>query len=341
MKILILGGTVFLGRHMVETALAQGHEVTLFNRGEHNPDLFPDAEKLRGNRDGDLGALRGRTWDAVIDTSGYLPRAVRQSAELLADAAAHYTFVSSLSVYPHPVPRGADESTPVEQLDDPTTENIGQYYGGLKALCEQTVEQYFPGRALHIRAGLIVGPYDNIDRFPYWVDRTTRGGEILAPGHPERRIQLIDARDIAGWNLRMIEQGKGGTFNVTGPDTLLTMQMMLETCKRVTGSDARFTWVDEAFLQAHEVGAFMEMPFWIPDAMNGMLEVSIQKALDAGLTFRPLEQTTRDVYEWNQTRAPETQRWSSAYQSMTMKVGMTPEREADLLRRWKESKREN
>src|SRR5215207_1183335 len=252
MRILILGGTVFLGRHSVEAALARGHEVTLFNRGTHNPALFPQVEKLHGDRNGDLAVLRGRTWDAVIDTSGYLPRAVRKSAELLSDAANHYTFISSISVYPHPVPRNADESAPVEILDDPASENIGEHYGGLKALCEQVVDEYFPNRAINVRAGLIVGPYDYMDRFPYWVDRVARGGEVLAPGHPDRPVQLIDARDIAEWNIRMIENGMSGTFNVTGPDYLLTMQAMLEAWRRATNSDARFTWMDEAFLNAQE-----------------------------------------------------------------------------------------
>jgi 2'-hydroxyisoflavone reductase len=334
MRILSLGGTIFLGRHTVDAALARGHEVTLFNRGTHNPTLFPQVEKLHGDRDGDLAALRGRTWDAVIDTSGYLPRAVRQSAELLSDAANHYTFISSISVYPHPVVRNADESTPVEVLDDPTSENIGEHYGGLKALCEQVVDEYFPNRALNVRAGMIVGPYDYTDRFPYWVDRVARGGEVLAPGRPDRPVQLIDARDIAEWNIRMIESGTSGTFNVTGPHYPLTMQAMLEACRRATNSDARFTWLDEAFLNAKEVGMWTEMPFWISEDMNGLLEINVQKALDTGLTFRPLEATVRDVHEWNQTRAADETRWGVALGDNPPKTGMTPEREAALLQQW-------
>src|SRR5262245_38592594 len=193
MKLLILGGTVFLGRYLVETALAHGHEVTLFNRGQHNPDLYPDVEKLHGDRDGGLDILRGRRWDAVIDTCGYVPRVVRASAELLAGAVDHYTFISSISAYPSFKAIGNDERPPVGTLADPTVEEVtGESYGPLKALCEQAVEQALPGRTLNIRPGLIVGPYDPSDRFTYWPHRVAQGGEVLAPGRPERHVQVVD-----------------------------------------------------------------------------------------------------------------------------------------------------
>src|ERR1051325_6256679 len=237
MKILILGGTVFLGRHLVEAALARGHEVTLFNRG-NNPHLFPEVEKLRGDRDGGLDVLRGRRWDVVIDTSGFVPRIVRASAELLADTVELYVFISSLSVIADTRVPGADESAPVGTLDDPTIEDAtGKAYGPLKALCEQAVEQVMPGRALNIRPGLIVGPHDPTGRFTYWPVRVARGGEVLAPGRPARQIQLVDVRDLAGWIIRLAEAGTSGLFNATGPDKVLTMEELLEECRRVAHSD--------------------------------------------------------------------------------------------------------
>ncbi len=196
MKVLVLGGTQFLGRHFVETALAQGHTVTLFNRGQTNPGLYPEVERITGDRTADLSPLRGRTWDAVIDTSGFVPRVVRSSAEALAPAAGHYIFISSLSVY-RDFSAPVDEASPVETLDDPGVEEVtGATYGGLKALCEEAVLSALPGRSLIVRAGLIVGPYDPLNRFPYWLTRIPRGGDVLAPGSPAHPVQLIDARAI-------------------------------------------------------------------------------------------------------------------------------------------------
>src|SRR5688572_29497367 len=197
MRLLVLGGTKFLGRAVVEAAVARGHEPTLFHRGLTNPGLFPDLEHLRGDRDGGLAALQGRTWDAVIDPSGYVPRIVRASAELLADAVEHYTFISSISVYPSFPTPGMDESSPVGTLEDPTVEDVPAHYGPLKALCEQAAEAAMPGRVFHVRAGLIVGPNDPSDRFTYWPVRVAKGGDVLAPGSPERPVQIIDVRDLA------------------------------------------------------------------------------------------------------------------------------------------------
>src|SRR3954470_5339632 len=218
MKLLILGGTIFLGRYLAEAALERGHDLTLFNRGQHNSELYPDVEKLRGDRDGGLDVLRGRRWDAVVDTSGYLPRLVRASAELLADAVEHYTFISSISVYPHFRSLGQDESAPVGTLDNPSVEEItGESYGPLKALCEQAVEQALPGRTLVVRPGLIVGPHDPSDRFTYWVRRVAQGGELLAPAGRDWHTQIIDVRDLAEWTLRMVERRQTGVYNATGP----------------------------------------------------------------------------------------------------------------------------
>ena len=330
MKLLILGGTRFLGRALVEAALAAGHDLTLFNRGQSNPELFPEVEQLRGNRDGNLEALQGRRWDAVIDTCGYVPRLVRASAELLAGAVDHYTFISTLSVYSDPTIVGMDESAPVGRLEDETTEEItGETYGPLKVLCEQAATEAMDGRALIVRSGLIVGPHDPTDRFTYWPYRVARGGEVLAPGQPDDPVQIIDVRDIAEWTLRATEARLAGPYNVTGPDYRLTLGDVLRTCRQVSASDADFTWVSDAFLLEHEVAAYTEMPLWVPAEYAGFDRFDVSKALRNGLAFRPLEQTVRDTLEWQATR-PAGHEWRG---------GLTPEREAELLRIWHERQR--
>ncbi|HJZ50545.1 MAG TPA: SDR family oxidoreductase [Roseiflexaceae bacterium] len=335
MKLLILGGTIFLGRYLVEAALAAGHDVTLFNRGQHNPELYPEVEKLRGDRDGGLAALRGRRWDAVVDTSGYLPRVARASAELLADAVDHYTFISSISVYPHFRSLGTDESAPVDTLDDPNIEEVtGETYGPLKALCEQAAEQALPGRTLVIRPGLIVGPHDYSDRFTYWVRRVAQGGEVLAPERPDWHTQIIDVRDLAEWTLRMAERRLVGVYNATGPAYDLSFGQLLDTCRAVSGSDARFTWVSEQFLVEQEVGAWIELPLWIPQSdpdMLGFSDVSCAQAIAAGLTFRDLATTVRDTLAWDATRSDEADPPSRAIQP---RAGLKPERERALLQAW-------
>jgi 2'-hydroxyisoflavone reductase len=329
MKLLILGGTVFLGRHLVEAAQARGHEVTLFNRGRHNPDLFPDVEELRGDRDGDLAALKGRTWDATIDTCGYVPRVVKMSAELLTNAVKHYTFISSLSVYADCSVVGIDETAPVGTLQDETVEEVnGETYGPLKALCEQAAEHAMPGRVLNVRPGLIVGPYDPTDRFTYWVHRIAPGGEVLAPGSGKYLVQFIDARDLAEWNVRMMEANRTGVFNATGLDSPLTMEELLNECKTVSGSDARFTWVDEQFLLDAKVQPWMELPLWIPESdpnSAGFSAFDCRKAIAAGLTFRPLADTIRDTLAWDRTRPADVER----------RAGLKREREVELLELWR------
>jgi 2'-hydroxyisoflavone reductase len=330
MNILILGGTVFLGRHLVETAVARGHAVTLFNRGQNNPDLFPasaypNVDKLQGDRDGNLDALRGRTWDAVIDTCGYVPRMVRLSAELLANQVQQYVFISSISAYADFSQAGIDEASPVGRMADPTLEEVtGESYGPLKVLCEEAAEAAMPGRVLTIRPGLIVGPHDPTDRFTYWPARVARGGTVLAPGNPQQQVQLVDVRDLAAWTIQMVESRQMGIYNATGPATALTMQTLLETCHQVTASDTTFTWVSEAFLEQEKVGAFVEMPFWVPAATAGIEEVNCQKAITAGLTFRPLEKTIQDTLGWHATRP----------QPIQLRAGLTAEREATLLASW-------
>lgn len=319
MDILVIGGTRFLGRHIVEAALAAGHRLTLFNRGQTNPELFPEAEKLRGDRTSDLSALQGRHWDAAIDICGYVPRVVRASAEALAGAVDHYTFISSISVYADFKQIGMDESAPTGVLKDPTTEEItDETYGPLKALCEQTVEQALPGRALIIRPGYIVGPDDPTDRFTYWPRRVALGGEMLAPGDPESPVQFIDVRDLAEWIVRLVSERVTGCYNATGPDYRLELGRLLAECKQLTNSDAHFIWADEAFLEEHKV----DLPIWTPANEIGIGAVNCQHAIDAGLIYRPLSETIRATLAFDISRPAD----------YTFRAGLTKEREAELLK---------
>jgi 2'-hydroxyisoflavone reductase len=324
MDLLILGGTRFLGRYLVEAAQEDGHRVTLFNRGLSGPDLFPEVETIKGDREGYLSALRGRRWDAVIDTCGYVPRVVRASAGLLADAVDHYTFVSSISVYSDVIGAGADESAPVEELEDPTVEEVtGETYGGLKALCERAAEEEMPGRVLSVRPGLISGPHDPTDRFTYWPRRVADGGEVLAPDRPELQVQFIDVRDLAAWMVRMSAEQQTGTYNATGPDYELRMGKLLEECEAVSDGEAQIIWVSEEFLEESGVEPFTEMPLWVPREYAGMQAVDCGRAIAAGLTFRPVSQTVRDVLEWDSTRV-----------EADLAAGLKPERERELLSAW-------
>jgi 2'-hydroxyisoflavone reductase len=300
-RLLVLGGTKFLGRHAVASALADGHEVTTFTRGQTNPELFPDAEHLLGDRDGGLDALRGRTWDGVVDTSGYVPRVVRQSAELLRDAVARYVFVSSISVYAD-FAEPVTETTPVAELEDPETEEVMENYGGLKAACERVVEEVYGGRAALVRAGLIVGPHDPTDRFTYWPRRIARGGEVLGPGDPDAPVQLVDARDLGRWLVQLALDGPGGTFNATGPSEPLTFAELLERARTAIGSDAHVAWLDDQRVLDAGVQPWSELPLWLPGAeYAGMCRADIGRAVDAGLTFRPLEETVADTLAWDRT----------------------------------------
>jgi len=331
MKLLVLGGPKFVGRHLIDAALAANHDVTVFNRGQTNPTAYPEVEKLRGDRDGGLTALQGRTWDAVIDTSGYLPRLVADSARLLADQAGYYVFVSSISVYASLAAAYQAESAPVGQLADESVEEInGDTYGPLKALCEQAVERYFPQRSLHVRAGLIVGPHDPTDRFSYWPWRIDQGGEALAPGAPDRPVQIVDARDLAAWVMGMIATGQPGVFNVTGPAAPLTWGEMLAACQTAAVKPAQLTWVDDSFLLKQEVQPWRDLPLWVPASagdMAGLYTVDCRRAIAAGLTFRPLAQTVADTLAWLQQRAED---WVG-------QVGLSAVRETALLQAWRDS----
>lgn len=324
MHLLIIGGTVFLGRHLVEAALARGHTITLFNRGQHNPELFPTVEKLRGDRASDLSALAGRRFDAAIDTCGYVPRVVRASAELLAPNVDHYTFISSISVYASFEQAGIDEDAPVGTLDDPSVEEVtGTTYGPLKALCEQAAEAAMPGRVLNIRPGLIVGPNDPTDRFTYWPVRVARGGRFIAPERPGYLTQIIDVRDLAEWTLRMIEAGRTGVYNATGPEQPLPLGDLLDTCRAVAGSDAQPVWASADFLAEHEVQPWLELPLWVPEGPEylGFSQVAIERARAEGLSFRPLADTCAATLEWARSR-PADHQW---------RAGLPAEKEAQLL----------
>ena len=314
LKLLLIGGPKFLGYALIEAALARGHEVTTFNRGQTNPELFPQVEKVHGDRDGGLAPLEGRTWDAVLDTSGYVPRHVRDSAALLAGAADRYVFVSSISYYAdYRKPR--TETDPPERLGDkPDDRLLADYsnYGALKALCEQEAERAFGDRALLVRPGLIVGPNDPTDRFTYWPRRSERGGPILAP--PDQPVQMVDVRDLADWTIRLVEDGGSGPYNATSPPGAITFDSMLEACGATD-----VVRVTEEFLAEQGVEGWMDLPCWIPPGDRDLAAfqlVPVDRAVGAGLTFRPLAETARDVPDW------------------TGKAGLTAEREGELLAAW-------
>lgn len=339
MKLLIIGGTRFVGRHLVTAAAARGHDITLFNRGKHAPAPVDGVETIVGDRHSDLDRLKGRRWDVVVDMCGFLPRGVRASAEALRDAVDLYVFISSQSVYADLSRAGVDESAPTkmltnEQLDKAnaidsgpaTATSYGEMYGGLKALCEQSAEEVMPDRVLIVRPGLIVGPYDHTDRFTYWVARVARGGEVLAPGRPQRHVQFIDARDLAEWTVRVIEEKQVGVYNCNSVPGALTMETVLEECKAVSGSDASLCWVEETFLEREQVDAWDELPLWLPESvpeLKGFMFVNPNKAIAAGLTFRHLTETVVDTLAWWQTRTDEE-----------LKAGLEPEKEQRLLRQW-------
>lgn len=322
LRILILGGTGFVGPNQVRSALARGHEVTLFNRGITNPELFPDLETLIGDRDGDLSALEGRTWDVVIDNSANLPRWVRLSAEALRGSVGKYLFVSSTGVYIPYLTTDIREGAPVDTIDDPETEVVdGRTFGALKALAEHEARATFPDTHLVVRPTYIIGPGDPTDRYTYWPVRLARGGEVLAPGTPDDPMQHVDVRDLAAFMIKSLEDDLAGTYNVVGPREPLTMGGLLERTRAAVGSDATLTWVDAAFLEEQGLSA---LTYWTEPAGDylGMMQVNGDKAFDAGFAMRPLEETARDTLEWFNSRDAERQE---------LRSGLTAEREAELL----------
>ena len=327
LRVLVLGGTGFLGPHFVEAARARGHVLTLFNRGKRAPGLFADVETLHGDRDGGLDPLRGRSWDAVVDNCGYVPRITRQSAELLAPQVGRYVFVSSISVYADMSVPGTDETAKVLRLpnDERDSEDVSKHYGALKALCEEAIDEVMPGRVARIRPGLIVGPGDPTDRFTYWPVRLARGGEILAPGDGSDPVQVIDVRDLASWIVHVVEERMTGIFNATGPASKLTMCEMLEAC-RAPDVDARLHWIPWPFLEKHDVAPWSDMPAWVPPASEhaGIGATNCRRAMAKGLGFRPIADTASDTLAWWRTLPEE--------RTSAPKAGISAEREAAVLR---------
>jgi 2'-hydroxyisoflavone reductase len=336
LRLLILGGTGFIGPYQVRYAVERGHQVTVFNRGRREADLPAAVEHLRGDRNNDLSALHGREWDVVIDNPTTLPFWVRDAASLLQDHADHYIFISTISVYADFSRPGMDETAPVAPYTgaDAMAETMETFranqglYGPLKALSEQEAERWFPGRTTVIRPGLIVGPNDPSDRFTYWPVRVARGGEVLAPGTPADPVQFIDARDLSEWTIRMAEQKAAGVYNATGPARTLGMGQLLEAMAPLAEDPVRFTFADADFLASQQVRPWSHMPAWVPAVgdMAGMLQVSIQRALHRGLAYRPTADTARDTLAWFRTLPEERQ--------ARLQAGLTPEREAEVLQAW-------
>lgn len=337
MKILIIGGTKFLGRHLLDAALRNNHEITLFNRGKKYADEeIPKTEQIHGDRNFELEKLVGRNFDAVIDTCGYLPQTVKKSAEFFKDKAGKYVFISSGSVYADAMEADYNETAETAKLSDEEREKfekldlkqelnafvLGESYGALKKLCEEAAERAMPGRVLSVRAGMIVGAFDWTDRFAYWVMRVARGGKVLAPGTPENFVQLIDARDLSDWIIKAVEENVAGTFNATSRSLDLTFGKMLDEIRSATKSDAKFIWADEKFLTENSVAPWSEMPFYLPESdedTKNFLSMNVDKALGQGLNFRPLQDTILEVLNWRKM------------QDFEMKAGIASKKEKQLL----------
>lgn len=331
-SVLVMGGTAFLGPPIVERLVADGHKVTLFNRGKTNPGLFPDLEKLIGDRKSDVKALEGRKFDAVIDTNGYFPAHVEKPLSVLKDNIGHYVFVSTVSVYPEMGQKELDESSTLAELSEEAIAaataagKIGADYGALKVACERMAEKLMPGKVTVVRPGLIVGDGDPTDRFTYWPARVAQGGEVLAPGKPEWEIQIADVRDVGDFCVHTAVNRTPGIFNVDGPEKPIAMGDVLEACKRVTKSDAKFTWVDVEFLAEQGVQAWADLPAWFPPqpGQTQVPAVSCKKAIAAGLKFRPIDKTIEEALEHHRSRG----------ENYKPKWRLTAEREAEVLKAW-------
>lgn len=320
MNALILGGTRFLGRHVATALLSGGHRVTLFNRGISDPGPQEGIEQIHGDRERDLQRLNGRTWDAVVDTSCFDPRAADLSARYFAERTNRYLFISTISVHD----LGATEIVTEETAF--ATEPADSY-GPLKAACEAIVRNSVGNRATIVRPGLIVGPYDMTDRFTYWPVRVTKGGEVIAPVAPTEPTQFIDVRDLAEFVVHILECDDAGAYNVTGPREAVTIGEVLAACQRESIPQAQFTWVDAAFLKQHGVQPWMDLPLWIPQDIpeHSIVQADVTRAMERGLHIRPLSQTVRDTLAWARTAGKQREK---------LVAGLTPEREADLLERW-------
>jgi nucleoside-diphosphate-sugar epimerase len=342
LKILILGGTGFTGPFQIQFALGRGHKITTFNRGKSHPGELPkEVEQLIGDRNGQLDALKGRQWDVVIDNPTSVPVWVRDAAQILKGNVDRYVFISTISVYADTSKSGITENAPLAKYTGPdamkeTRESLiaskFALYGPLKALSEAEAQKWFPNKTLIIRPGLIVGPRDETDRFTYWPVRVDRGGEVLAPGNPTDPVQFIDGRDLAEWTIRMVENNATGIYNATGPAKKLGVGEMLDTIKTAENAKANFTWADADFLENQKVAPWSDMPVWVPPRGEdaGMGQISIQRAVDKGLTFRPLAETARDTLAWFKSQPAERQ--------AKLRAGLTPEREKEVLVAWHHKK---
>lgn len=331
MKILILGGTLFLGKHIVESALREGHEVTLFNRGNRH-ELFPEVEKIVGNRDSDLEVLKGRKWDVVIDTCGYIPRIVEKSAEVLKNNVGLYVFISTISVYKDFSKPGVTEESPLATLEDQSVETLNnETYGALKTHCEERVIKHFPDNNLIIRPGLIVGPDDYTDRFTYWPVRIQKGFNVLVPENTNYPVQFIDVRDLADFAVKLAENNTTGTFNATGPEMKLTFQRFLDQCATFApiDLDLQFVKISDQFLEDSLNEHESNLPMLeAKDEWAGIEQIDCRKALDAGLKFRPLSTTILDTLIWHQGLPKDYQ----------MKTGLTAEVERKIIQKWEKAR---
>ena len=337
-KILILGGTGFLGPATIAVAQARGHQVTMFNRGKTRPDLFPGVEKLHGDRDPKkdegLKALEGRSWDAVIDNSGYYPRLVGASATLVAPRAKQYLYISSISAYKEPNPENGTEEAPLATLADPTVETMGkefQNYGGLKALCEQAVQKAMPGRATIIRPGYIVGPDDPTGRFTYWPVRFDKGGEVAVPGSPTDPVEIIDVRDLGAWLIHLVEKGTTGVFNACGPERRLAWGSLVSACQQAGDPKATPVWMPADFVAKQKD---LEFPIWAPfeGETKGFHTWRNDRAVQHGLTFRPAIDTVKDTLAWFKAQ-------QKVEKGRTRLAGPSAEQEATLLAAWLKASR--
>jgi 2'-hydroxyisoflavone reductase len=329
LKILVLGGTGFIGPHIVRRALARGHEVTLFNRGRSNTELFPEVEKLVGDRDGDLESLKNGQWDAVLDNTGYVPRHVRDSAELLKDRVGRYLFTSTGSVYD--LTTGLFPWAPGSKLipwSNPDSEDVGEYYGEFKAQCERIVEEVYTDRATLVRPTYIAGPGDSSQRFTWWVERIFRGGDVLAPGNPDTSFDIIDVRDLAAFYIHLLEDDRSGVFNASGPAGRFSFGGMLNGIRAATSKPVNLHWVDTAFLAKHDVNG-REMPMWT-DIFDGITQLMTenQSSIDVGLTFKPFVETVTDTLAWHRQLPQNEQAFTRA--------GIDPKKEAKVLAAWHE-----
>jgi 2'-hydroxyisoflavone reductase len=340
LNILIIGGTGFTGPEHVEHALARGHRVTIFNRNRTRPDFFKGrVEQLIGDLNNDVSALQGHTFDAVLDIPTTFPAWVRNVAQHLSGKVKHYTFISTMSVYPDNSKPGKDENEPTTPMPpdvDPYTlvpQHAGRYYGALKTYAEKEVEKQYPGINLIIRPGLMVGPLDRSDRFTYWPARIDRGGEVMAPGNPTDPVQFIDSRDVAEWTIKMIEGAERGVYQATGPGAPCTIAEMLYGIKAITTAGAQFTWVPNEFLESQGIRGWRHMPVWMPPVGRtaGFTRRSNAKAMAKGLTFRPLAVTAKDTLDWHKTR-PEEELRAMAEGAV---AGISAAREAEVLAAWK------